>query len=120
MEETMRETALALLAALFLTTASGFAATKPRMAPPPLRIEIVTIQPGPHHVWIEGYWKWSGVNYTWIEGRWVKVKPNRAWVRGNWKPMGSFWAWTPGHWEKINIDEPKPAKKKEPKPSKKK
>ncbi|MCX6569542.1 MAG: hypothetical protein NT147_10935 [Candidatus Aminicenantes bacterium] len=89
----MRQTALAILAALFLTSASGFTAVKPRIA-------------------LAGYWKWSGVNYTWVEGRWVKVKANRAWVRGNWKLMGSFWAWTPGRWDKINIGEPKPAKKK--------
>jgi hypothetical protein len=112
MEEPMKKTAVAMLAAFFLTIVSGYAGTKPRIAPPPLRVEVIVVQPSPHHVWVAGYWKWSGVNYSWVEGRWVKVKPNRAWVPGNWKLLGSFWAWTPGRWEKINVGEPKPAKKK--------
>jgi hypothetical protein len=116
----MKKTALAILAAFFLTIVSGYAAAKPRNAPPPLRVEVIVVQPSPHHVWVAGYWKWSGVNYAWVEGRWVKVKPNKAWAPGNWKLLGSYWAWTPGRWEKIDTGEPKPVKKKEPKPSKKK
>ncbi len=108
----MKKTALVLMAAFFLTIVSATAATKPRIAPPPLRVEVITVQPGPHHVWVAGYWKWSSINYTWIEGRWVKAKANRTWVPGNWKRMGSFWAWTRGHWEKIASSEPKLQKKK--------
>jgi hypothetical protein len=101
-EEAMKKTALVVLAVIILGTASGYAATKPRTSPPPLRVEVIVVQPSPRHVWVAGYWKWSGVNYAWVEGRWVKVKPNRAWVPGNWKQVGSYWAWTPGRWEKIN------------------
>jgi hypothetical protein len=111
-EEKMKKTALVVLAAFILGTASGYAATKPRLGPPLLRVEVITLRPGPNHVWVAGYWKWSGLNYAWSEGRWVKVKPNRAWAPGKWKQVGSYWAWTPGRWERINIGGPKPAKKK--------
>lgn len=97
----MKKTTLAILAALLLTIVSGCAATKPRIAPPPFRVEVLTIRPGLHHVWVAGYWKWSSVNYIWVEGRWVKVKPNRAWIPGDWRLVGSYWARTPGRWENI-------------------
>jgi hypothetical protein len=97
----MKKTALAILVAFLLTIVSGYAAPKPRIAPPPLRVEVITVRPSPNHVWVAGYWKWAGVNYVWVESRWVKVKPNKAWVPGNWKQVGSYWAWTPGRWEKI-------------------
>ena len=108
----MKKTACVVLAVFFFTLVSAYAGTKPRIAPPPLRVEFMKIRPTPNHVWVAGYWKWAGVNYAWVEGRWVKAKPNRAWVPGNWKLVGSYWAWTPGRWEKVKTDKPKPAKKK--------
>jgi len=108
----MKKTALTILAAFILGMASGYAATKPRIAPPPLRVEVIVLRPSPHHVWVGGYWKWAGLNYVWVEGRWVKAKPNRIWVPGTWAHVGSYWAWTPGRWEKVKTSEPKPAKKR--------
>lgn len=29
-------------------------------APPPLQAEVVPVAPSPVHVWINGYWGWSG------------------------------------------------------------
>ncbi len=108
----MRKTALAVMVVLCLTTMSGFAGDRPRVGPPPLRFEALTLQPSPKHVWVPGYWKWAGVNYAWIEGRWIKTKPNRAWAPGIWAQVGNHWVWKPGKWTKIGTGEPKAAKKK--------
>jgi hypothetical protein len=108
----MKKTAGVVLAVFFLSMISVCAETKPRIAPPPLRVEAIKIGPTPNHVWVAGYWKWAGVNYVWVEGRWVKPKPGRVWVSGTWALKGSFWVWTSGRWEKVKKDEPKQGKKK--------
>lgn len=102
----MRKTALALLGALFLMALSGLAIAQPRVGPPPHRVEAPTLQPGPNHVWVSGYWKWAGVNYEWVDGRWVKAKKNRVWVPGTWNQVGARWVWKPGKWAKP--EKPKP------------
>lgn len=107
----MKRTFFALLAVFFLAAALAAADAKPRVAPPPLRVEAATLQPSPAHVWIPGYWKWAGINYEWVEGRWVKGKPGRTWVAGTWEHKGSYWAWKPGKWQKDKKDAAKEAKK---------
>ncbi len=107
----MKKTAWVLLAVFFLTVFSLYAESKPRIAPPPPRVEEAKIRPSPNHVWTAGYWKWAGVNYVWVEGRWIKNKPGRVWVAGVWTLKGSFWEWTAGRWEKIKTDKPEKAKK---------
>lgn len=107
----MKRTLFVLSAVFFLAVALAAAGAKPRVAPPPPRVEAPTLQPSPAHVWLPGYWKWAGINYEWIEGRWVKGKPGRVWVPGAWEPQGSYWTWKPGRWEKIKKDAAKDAKK---------
>ncbi len=98
----MKKTVFTLLAVFILAAASAVAADqKPRVGPPPLRVESPTLQPSPNHVWIPGYWKWAGINYDWVEGRWVKAKKNKVWVPGTWEENGSYWVWKPGKWTKV-------------------
>ncbi len=108
----MKKTACVVLATLVLSIVSFSADAKPRIAPPPLRVEVIPVSPTPNRVWLAGYWKWAGVNYAWVEGRWVKAKPGKAWIPGTWVQKGSYWAWTAGRWEKIKTDKPKESKKK--------
>lgn len=115
----MKKTAYAVLAVFFLSIMSAYAGTKPRIPPPPLRVEVVPEAPTPYYVWIAGYWKWAGVNYVWVEGRWVKPKVGKVWAPGAWVKKGSFWAWTAGRWEKVKIDKPKKDKPKKEKKEKK-
>lgn len=108
----MKKTAFVLLAVFVLAAASGVAADqKPRVGPPPLRVESPTLQPSPNHVWMPGYWKWAGINYEWVEGRWVKAKKDKVWVPGTWEPNGSFWVWKPGKWTKVKSEAPEGVKK---------
>src|SRR2546426_1096897 len=41
-------------------------------APPPRRVEVVPVRPGPEFVWIDGYWGWSGPACAWVPGRWER------------------------------------------------
>jgi len=107
----MKRTLFTLLSVFFLAVAIGAADSKPRVAPPPLRVEAPTLRPSPSHAWLPGYWKWAGINYEWVEGRWAKAKPGRTWVPGTWESKGTYWAWKPGKWEKTKSDAAKNAKK---------
>ncbi|HPW17192.1 MAG TPA: YXWGXW repeat-containing protein [Candidatus Aminicenantes bacterium] len=107
----MKKTLFAPAAVFFLAVAFAAADSKPRVAPPPLRVEAPTLQPSPAHVWVPGYWKWAGINYEWVEGRWAKAKAGRVWAPGVWENKGSYWAWTPGKWEKVKSDAGKGAEK---------
>jgi hypothetical protein len=39
---------------------------------PPDRVEVITPQPSPAHVWIRGRWERHGSEFVWIEGRWER------------------------------------------------
>ncbi len=54
------------------TTTTQITTTGPRarevvvtQAPPPLRVEVQTVSPGPRYVWTRGYWRWTGAGYEW-------------------------------------------------------
>jgi len=72
-----------------------------RVAPPPLRREVIIAAPGPRErfAWIEGYYRWDGHDYDWVPGRWIE-RPGRyhAWVPGHWVRGGGGWFWREGHW----------------------
>ncbi|HDT13057.1 MAG TPA: hypothetical protein ENO03_01745 [Candidatus Aminicenantes bacterium] len=114
----MRRTVWALAAALVLAAASGLAGEDPKFGPPPLRDEAPTLQPSPNHVWIEGYWKWGGINYEWVEGRWVKGKKGKVWTPGTWEQVGVRWVWKPGKWTKPEAEKKAASKGKKGKPKK--
>jgi hypothetical protein len=110
----MRRVLFVVLGLILFFALAALASAQPRVGPPPPRDEAPTLQPGPEHVWITGYWKWTGINYEWVDGRWVKAKKGKVWVPGEWKQVGAHWAWKPGKWVK-----PKPPKApKPPKPGK--
>jgi hypothetical protein len=113
----MRKTALTLLSVLLslVLASAGAAIAQPRVGPPPLRVESPTLKPSPGHIWITGYWKWTGINYEWADGRWIKAKPGKVWEPGVWEQVGNHWVWKPGQW--VKPKDPKP-KEKEPKPGK--
>ena len=69
-------------------------------APPPVRVEMQTVSPGPVYVWTSGYWRWSGSNYLWVPGSWVMPpRPGVVWVIGHWSRRSRGWVWIPGHWQ---------------------
>jgi len=72
------------------------------VAPPAAVVEVRTVAPGPHHVWIEGYHRWDGRAYAWVPGRW-ELPPAHysAWVAGHWvHHEHNGWYWVEGHWHR--------------------
>lgn len=92
------------LGGVLLGTAACASAQTPRrvyvrVAPPAERVEVVTVSPGPGHVWVKGYYRWTGRAYVWVPGRWVVVRRGyHTWVPGHWAHDRHGWYWIEGHW----------------------
>jgi hypothetical protein len=68
-------------------------------APPPSRVEVIGVVPGPDYVWIGGHWWWGGSRYTWAPGRWERRPYHGArWRDGQWRHHGRRWYWREGRW----------------------
>lgn len=67
--------------------------------PPAVRAEYYGAAPGPGHVWINGYWGYSGSRYEWNRGHWERP-PHRGarWVDGRWDHEGRGYRYRKGYW----------------------
>jgi hypothetical protein len=72
-----------------------------RVAPPPVRVEVVTSPPGPDAYWIAGHWMWGGGPHVWVAGHWERSRVGEVYVRAHWIHEGDEWVFHPGHWAKI-------------------
>jgi len=99
-EVTMYTTRAVLCGVLLLGEVIGVAQTVIRIAPPPpVRVGVVGVAPGPGYVWIGGYQRWNGTGYVWVAGRWVR--PPRAgvvWVAPRYVQSGGVWVFHKGYW----------------------
>lgn len=67
--------------------------------PPPERVEVIDVGPGPGYVYVRGYWRYDGGDYVWAPGRWVQVdRRYHDWVPGHWAHDRHGWYWVDGHW----------------------
>ena len=73
--------------AIFTPPASAAVYIRVGVPPPPLRHEVIIVQPSPRHVWVPGYWDWAPArhDYIWVGGRWL-IPPYRhaVWVGPRW------------------------------------
>lgn len=66
--------------------------------PPSLRTELVTVAPSPTHVWVPGYWWWTG-RWSWVAGCWIlPPRAHAVWTPGRWDHHPRGWVWTRGSW----------------------
>jgi hypothetical protein len=91
----------ALCAVLFLGGVLGSAQTTViRIAPPPpVRVGVVGVAPGPGYVWVGGYQRWTGNGYVWVAGRWVRPpRGGMVWIQPRYVHTGSTWVFHKGYW----------------------
>lgn len=74
------------------------------VAPPPHRVEVVGVAPYPGHVWIGGYWGWSGRGHNWVPGRWEAPRHGHRWEPHRWEKQNGHWREQPGRWERHDDD----------------
>lgn len=70
-----------------------------QQAPPPPRVEVIGVAPGPGYVWVGGEWGWNG-GWAWSSGRWcAPAYGHSVWIGGRWENAGHRgWRHHPGHW----------------------
>jgi hypothetical protein len=69
--------------------------------PPPLRVEVAAVRPGPAFVWVPGHWDWraSRREYVWLSGRWLRPPNARAvWVEPRYERRGGGSVYVSGFW----------------------
>jgi hypothetical protein len=96
----MSYTRAALCALLLLCAALATAQVVIGVAPPPpVRVGVVGVAPGPGYVWIGGYQRWNGVRYVWVPGRWVlPPRPGVVWVAPRYVRRRGTWVYYRGYW----------------------
>ncbi|MBC8266039.1 MAG: YXWGXW repeat-containing protein [Flavobacteriales bacterium] len=50
------------------------------------------------HVWISGFWSWSGHTYIWVDGFWERERHGFHWHEGNWEETPHGFFWVEGYW----------------------
>ena len=74
-----------------------------RVAPPPLRDEVVPPARRGYE-WAPGYWKWNGHRYVWARGHWERVRHGYAWHRPEWREGEHGWVMDRGGWRRGDRD----------------
>jgi hypothetical protein len=70
-----------------------------REAPPAVVVERRPSPPSRGHVWIDGYWNWSGRQYVWQPGHWaVPPRQHVIWVAPHYERHEQGYRYTPGQW----------------------
>jgi hypothetical protein len=69
-----------------------------RVAPPPVRREVIVERPRGDYVWFRGHWAWRNGDYVWVPGRWVRRHDSQRWVDGRWVRDRHGWYYIPGYW----------------------
>jgi hypothetical protein len=68
-------------------------------APPPARVEVRGIAPGPGYTWIDGYYAYRGNSYIWVPGSWVRPpRPRAVWVAPRWEQRNGRYYYHRGQW----------------------
>lgn len=74
------------------------------IAPPAVRVERVTVAPGPSYVWARGYWDWDGDSWAWVPGRWVAAPVAGArWIAPVYTRVSTGWRYVPAHWSSQRV-----------------
>jgi hypothetical protein len=70
------------------------------LAPPPPRVDIVTLAPSPQHFWIAGFWGWNGREHVWQPGHWEHHRPGYVYAPAHWVRAGSSYRFVGGYWRR--------------------
>lgn len=57
-------------------------------------------EPNPGHVWVPGYWVWTGSSHAWRAGHWQPDRPGHRYVPGRWHQGPQGWMYIEGYWSR--------------------
>ena len=71
-----------------------------KKAPPPLRVEVISVRPSPRHVWVTGYWLWEADTYIWMPGAWMAPpEPAAVWIAPRYESRSGVSIFISGYWK---------------------
>lgn len=74
-----------------------------RIAPPPLRAEMVP-PPRRGQIWAPGHWEWNRQRHIWINGSWLRDRPGYSYRGPTWVQRDGRWAMQGGRWARGSRD----------------
>lgn len=67
---------------------------------PPRPSEVITAQPTPEAVWIQGYWAYASRGYAWVPGHWeIPPREHSRYVAAHWERQGNRYTFVNGVWQ---------------------
>jgi hypothetical protein len=103
-----RPLAYFLTVALGLVTTAASAQSSERIettiAPPASPPETRPAAPSPAHIWVAGYWRWTGARHHWTAGSWqLPPRASQSWVAPRWLHREGAWLFLPGYWSSPEL-----------------
>jgi hypothetical protein len=74
-----------------------------RQAPPAPRHEVAP-RARHGHVWVPGYWSWTGNRYVWSRGHWERTRSGYVYHRPEWQQGDDGWRMNRGGWRRGDRD----------------
>ena len=69
-------------------------------APPPMRAEVVQVQPA-GYMWAPGYWDYRGNNYVWVDGERMRVVDGYTYRQHRWVERDGRWSREQARWDRT-------------------
>jgi hypothetical protein len=70
------------------------------LAPPPLRVEVMSARPDPAFFWTPGYYAYRERAYVWIGGSWMRPPVvGLGWIEPRYVGFGPHFFFQPGRWD---------------------
>lgn len=78
-----------------------YVGTRVMLAPPPPRVEVISMAPAPHWYWAGGHWAWQNNSYVWVGGHWVEPREREVFVQAYWSRERGNWVFHPAQWRPM-------------------
>lgn len=85
-----------IVSAQLISACSGYVVAT---APPVYPTEVIVVSPSSHHVWVPGYYSYSGGAYVFVNGYYsVPPRGKTVYVQGQWQNTPRGYKRSRGHW----------------------
>lgn len=65
--------------------------------PPPPRVVVRPEPPCVGAIWVEGYWRYTGMSFAWVRGHWIPPRSGYRFVQPRWHVHAGYHYYTPGY-----------------------
>ncbi|NNE18156.1 MAG: hypothetical protein HKN10_06740 [Myxococcales bacterium] len=77
--------------------------------PPPRRVVVRPERPCVGAIWVEGYWRYTGVRFVWVRAHWIAPRDGYRFVPPRWHVHAGYHYHTPGYFRPYHAKVRRPA-----------